>query len=89
MKFAINTRAWLVAVSGVSDLQIAEPLKVDVEVGLYAIHRPRQSDPSDQQHQQDHIGHSGCDVNHLKTEESQTFICLSNYSVNVQNLTNG
>lgn len=60
--------------SFVSDLKIVEPLEVDVEVGPDAVHGPRQSDSSNEQHEKDHIGHRSRDVHHLNTWEKRRVI---------------
>lgn len=49
-----------------SDLQVVEALEVDVEVGLDAVDGAWQSNTSDEQYKQHHIGHSGSDVDHLE-----------------------
>lgn len=51
-------------------LSVTESQEVHREVGLNAINGSRQSDSTEQQHSQDHIGHGGCDPHNLK--ESHT-----------------
>ncbi len=47
-------------------LGVTESQEVHREVGLNAIDGSRQSDSTEQQHSQDHIGHCGCDPHNLK-----------------------
>lgn len=47
-------------------LCVAESQEVHGEVGLNAIDGSGQSDPAEQQHGQDHVGHRGCDPHNLK-----------------------
>lgn len=49
-----------------SHRSVVELLEVDVEVCPDAIHSAWQCDTADQEHEQHHIGHRGCDVDHLQ-----------------------
>lgn len=49
-----------------SNLQIVESVEVNVEVCPDAVHRSWQSYASDEQHKQDNVGHSSCDVHNLR-----------------------
>lgn len=54
-----------------SDLQVVEALEVDVQVGLDAVDGARQGDASDEQDKQNHVGHGGGDVDHLKDSSTK------------------
>ena len=66
---------------------VLELLEVDVEVGPYAVHGSREGDAADQQDEENHVGHSGCDVHHLgvggaeKAEHYQPRLKPSHYQL--------
>ena len=49
-------------------LWVSQACWIRVEVELDAISCSRQSEPSDQQYQQHHIGEGSCEVHHLRPE---------------------
>lgn len=55
----------------ISHLKIVEPLEVDMEVSFDTFNGPGQGHTSDQQDEEDNIGHCRCDVHHLRHTHSE------------------